>query len=67
MKRRYVSPKTELLMKYTCTICAGSSQKLIWNVDQTHDETSPDMGNINFDKGEDQYAEEEDPWNPDNW
>lgn len=45
MKRKYISPETELLKKYTCTICAGS---LRWIVDanQEKDEDSPDMGDI---------------------
>lgn len=45
MKRKYISPETELLKKYTCTICAGF---LRWIVDanQEKDEDSPDMGDI---------------------
>lgn len=68
MKRKYISPETALITKVTCTLCAGSTRKPIWNVDQTHDETSPDMGDIIGDKGEGKYTPDEyDPWNSDNW
>lgn len=66
MKRKYISPETELLKKYTCTICAGS---LRWIVDpsQEKDEDSPDVGGIFFDQGEGHYSDKDDPWNSANW
>lgn len=66
MKRKYISPETELLKKYTCTICTGSIR---WIVDPNvkKGEDSPDIGDINFDPGEGHYPEKDDPWNSDNW
>lgn len=67
MKKRYMCPMTTTILAETCSICAGSLKWTERTESQDPEEEPSSWGEIIWDKGQDSFKPEEDPFNPDNW